>query len=191
MNGNIDGFHSKKYGNRMRAGCFYRFPALILLFLLIFFICFTSCTKVNKAFLNQALTDFDSSSYFIALNVKSPEYRGRAIIENNNLYGFLHKTKGLNKKEYQSFVIRLLHHKRSLKMSDRDFEEWKFSRVQEIEKVIEIANRGRNGFVEYYFDGFMLNYGITDKERNAIINQLFYWAIPAKIGKETGNLMIG
>jgi hypothetical protein len=37
----------------------------------------------------------------------------------------------------------------------------------------------------------LLNYGITDIEQNAIINQLFYWEIPAKIGKLTGELIIG
>jgi hypothetical protein len=36
-----------------------------------------------------------------------------------------------------------------------------------------------------------MNIGISEKEQNAVIDQLFYWEIPAKIDKLTGNLIIG
>jgi hypothetical protein len=65
------------------------------------------------------------------------------------------------------------------------------SKVSELESVILIANRGRDNFVAHYFNGVVLNYGVTEKEQNAVINQLFYWEIPAKFDKVTGNLIIG
>jgi hypothetical protein len=68
---------------------------------------------------------------------------------------------------------------------------WKFKKVTELESVIHVADRGRDNFVANYFNGTVINYGITDIQQNAIINQLFYWEIPAKIGKLTGELIIG
>jgi hypothetical protein len=158
---------------------------------LIFLYSITSCTKVDTTFYNKVLNNFDSTSYFVALNVKSTSYKGRVIIENNNLYKFLHLEKGFSVKKYQSYMIRIMAHNRYLRIDDKDIEKWNFIKVPEIENVILIANRGRDKFVEYYFNGFMLNYGIPDEERNAVINQLFYWAIPARIDKITGVLMIG
>ena len=152
---------------------------------------FYGCNNVNTGFYSRVLNDFDSTSYFIALDIKSPSYRGRAIIENDNLYRFLNKTRGYDKGKYMSYMKRILMHNRKLKIRDRDFDLWSFMKVFEIEKVVLAANRGRDNFIAYYFNGSILNYGITDDERNAIINQLFYWGVPARIDTITGNLVIG
>jgi hypothetical protein len=152
---------------------------------------FVSCTNVNLPFYDKVLNDFDSTSYFIALDLKSPYYKGRVIIENNNLYLFLNKTEGFNKDRYVSFMKRILAHHKALKTEEKDIVKWKFIKVEELESVVQIANRGKDNFVAYYFNGILLNYGIPEKEQNAIINQLFYWEYPAKIDKLTGNLVIG
>ena len=86
---------------------------------------------------------------------------------------------------------RTLRHHRALKITDKDIIVWKFIKVTELESVIKAAYRGRDNFVANYFNGTVINYGITDIQQNAIINQLFYWEIPAKIDKLTGDLMIG
>ncbi len=152
---------------------------------------FTSCTHPNAPFYAKVLNDFDSTSYFIALNIESPSYKGRAIIENNNLFRFLHKTRGLSIKKYQSMMLKVLEHNSELRISGEDLNAWHFIKVTEPESVIMIANQGRNNFVAYYFNGVALNYGITDEEKYAIINQLFFWAIPAKTDKISGLLIIG
>jgi hypothetical protein len=152
---------------------------------------FIACTNVNSPFYNTVLNDFDTTSYFIALYVKSPTYKGQAIIENNNLYLYLHKTKDFDKDRYKSFMKGILTHHRALKIEDKDFYVWKFTKVEELESVIKIADQGRDNFVANYFNGKVLNYGITYKEQNAIINQLFYWEIPVKIDKLSGDLIIG
>jgi hypothetical protein len=151
----------------------------------------TSCTHPNAPFYTKVLSDFGSPSYFIALNIKSPSYEGRAIIENNNLFEFLHKTKGLSMKKYQAMMLKVLEHKRELKISDEDLNKWHFFKVSEPESVIMIANRGLNNFIAYYFNGVALNWGVTDEEKYAIINQLFYWRVPARTDKVSGILMIG
>lgn len=166
-------------------------PGLIFMLIIIMRNPFVACTNTNSQFFNNVLSDFDSTSYFIALDIKSPYYKGRTIIENNSLYQFLHKTEEFDKAKYKSFMNRILIHNLTLKVKERDIELWKFIKVQEVESVIQTANSGTDNFVAHYFNGTVLNYGITEKERNAVINQLFYWEIPAKFDKLTGDLIIG
>jgi hypothetical protein len=165
-------------------------PGLVLIIVLILKNPFVACTNINSQFYNTVLNDFDTSSYFIAFDIKSPTYRGHTIIENNNLYLFLHKTKGFNKERYKSFMKRILIHHKALRIEEKDLYVWKFRKVHDLESVIKIANRGRDNFVAYYFNGKVLNYGLTDKERDAVISQLFYWEFPAKIDKLTGDLIL-
>ena len=164
----------------------YGIAGLIFMILIII-----SCKNPNSSFYNKVLNDFDTTSYFIAIDIKSPFYKGRTIIENNNLYMYLHKTKGFDKGKYIYFMKRTLMHHRAIKITDKDIKVWKFIKVTELESVIYVADRGMNNFVANYFNGTVLNFGITYKEQNAIINQLFYWEIPAKNDKLTGELMIG
>jgi len=159
----------------------------ILIFTIFFFI---SCKNSNSPFYNKVLNDFDTTSYFIAVDIKSPFYKGRTIIENNNLFLYLHTTKGYDKGKYISFMKRTLRHHRALKITDKDIIDLKFREVKELESVIHVADQGRDNFVANYFNGTVINFGITDIEQNAIINQLFYWEIPAKIDKLTGDLVI-
>jgi hypothetical protein len=74
---------------------------------------------------------------------------------------------------------RTLTHHRSLKIDDKDFAMWKFIKVYELESVIQNTDRSRDNFVANYFNGTLMKYGFTEKEQNAVINQLFYWGIPA------------
>jgi hypothetical protein len=168
-----------------------RIPFIVIIILIMLKNPFIACTNMNSAFYNKVLNDFDTTSYFIAVDIKSPFYKGRTIIENNNLYMYLHKTKGFDKGKYLYFMKRTLRHHRALRITDNDIIDWKFIKVTELESVINVADRGSDNFVANYFNGRVLNYGLTDKEQNAVINQLFYWEIPAKIDKQTGNLIIG
>ena len=169
----------------------YRIPGLIFILFLILKNPFISCTNPNSSFYNKILNDFDTTSYFIALDIKSPYYKGRTIIENNNLYMYLHKSKGFDKEKYINFMKSTLMHHRTLKIEDKDIVMQKFIKVDVVESVIFNTNQGSDNFIAKYFNGTVLNFGLTEKEQNAIINQLFFWDIPAKIEKLTGELIIG
>lgn len=172
-----------------------RISSLMIRLIFIIFIIlknpFISCTNAHSSFYNKILNDYDTTSYFIAVDINSPFYKGRTIIENNQLYQYLHKTKGYDKEKYIYYMKSTLRHHRALKITDKDIIDWKFIKVSELESVILIANHGRDNFVAHYFNGIVLNYGVTEKEQNAVINQLFYWDIPAKFDKVTGDLIIG
>lgn len=170
---------------------FVRFIALISTIILIIRNPFYSCTNLDRPFYDKVLNDFDSCSYFIALNIKSSSFKGRTIIENNNLYRFLNKTRGFSKERYKSFMKRMLIHNKVLKINDKDFPVWNFIKVYESDNVLENANLGRDKFVEHYFNGVVMNYGLTEAERNAVVNQLFFWGYPVKFDKLSSNLIIG
>ena len=103
------------YDKKISNGKAFGFTGLIFIIFIILINPFIACTNVNSSFHNKVLNDFDTTSYFIALDIKSPSYNGRTIIENNNLYLFLNKTKGLNKRRYLSFMERTLTHHRDFK----------------------------------------------------------------------------
>lgn len=159
-------------------------------FCLLFVMLFFSCSKNNSPFYNKVLSDFDSTSYFIALDIRSPDYKGRVIIENNDLYSFLNKTKGWDKINYKSRMKKILVHSRVLDIDNRDLLKWKFFDVKDVTDVDVNSNKGVTAFLENYFDGTVFKYELQDDRMNAVINQLFYWHIPVKFDKVTGELLL-
>jgi hypothetical protein len=113
-------FKGEIYGMNSIHGKSTGITKLIFILIIILNNPFTSCTNTNSPFYNQVLNDFDTTSYFIAVDIKSPFYKGRTIIENNNLYLFLNKTKGFHKQRYLSYMERTLTHHRALKITDKD-----------------------------------------------------------------------
>jgi hypothetical protein len=177
--------------NEMKTRSSSAISGIIIIAVLILKNPFTACTNYNTPFYDKVLDDFDTHSYFVAVDIKSSSYKGRVIIENNNLYQFFQRTKGLNREKYKYQMKRILAHHKVLTIENKDYSESNFLKVSELESVIQVANRGSEYFIAYYFNGVVLNYGITDEERDAIINQLFYWNVPAKIDNLTGDLIIG
>lgn len=54
--------------------------------------------------------------YFISLNIKTDAYVGKVIIENDNLYTFLHESSGMTKMRYNHFIKSLLQSGKSLEI---------------------------------------------------------------------------
>jgi len=159
-------------------------------FFLLLAVLFCSCSNGNTAFYNTVLNDFDSSSYYVALNIKSPDYKGRVIIENNDLYHYLNQTKGVDKIKYHSMMQKILTHRRYLKVDDRDLLRWKFIKVTQVNSVIFNANKGVNSFIAQYFNGVVLNAGLSYDEIYSVINQLFYWGIPIRVDPISHQLLL-
>jgi len=104
---------------KSKPGKLSRIAGIIFTIVLILKNPFVACTNANSSFYNQVLNDFDTTSYFIAVDINSPYYKGRAIIENNNLYQYLNKTKGFDKEKYIYFMKGTLRHHRALKITDK------------------------------------------------------------------------
>jgi len=149
-----------------------------------------SCTTGNPNFFDKVLNNFDSSSYYIALNIKSPYYKGRAIITNNDLYRYINKTEGLDKARYHKKIKRILLHNRYLKVDEKDLSKWKFIKAKPVDSVIYAANKGVNSFISRYFDGVVMNPGLTYPEIYAVIDQLFYWGIPLRVDPVSKQILL-
>ncbi len=76
---------------------------------------------------------------------------------------------------------RILLHRRYLRTDEKDILKWKFIKVKQVSSVIYSANKGANSFLAKYFDGVVMNPGLTYEEVYAVISQLFYWGIPMRI----------
>jgi hypothetical protein len=149
-----------------------------------------SCTTGDPVFFDRVLSDFDSNSYYIALNIKSPFYNGRALIENDDLYNFLHKKEGIDKASYHKKMKRILLHNRYLKVDERDIKKWKFIKVKLVDTVIFEANKGVNSFIAKYFDGVLMNPGLSYDEIYAVIDQMFYWGIPLRVDPVSNQILL-
>jgi hypothetical protein len=160
------------------------------IFTLLFVILFSSCSTNNTAFYDKVLSDFDVTSYFIAIDIRSSAYNGRVIIENNDLYNFLNKTKGWDRKSYKSGMKKFLVHRRVLKINNTDLLKWKFIQVKEITSVYLNSSKGVNSFIKNYFNGSVFKYEVDFDEMHAVINQLFYWKIPVKFDNVSRELLL-
>jgi hypothetical protein len=160
---------------------------------IIIFICLTavfSCIEKDNTFYDKVLNDFSKHSDFIAIDIKSHQYNGRVIIENNDLYTLMNQTKGWDKTVYKSKIERLLIHRRSLNIGNTDLIKAKFLKVKQINKVYISASKGVNSFISDYFSGKVFNYSVAEDEMYAVINQLFYWSIPVKFDDVSGQLLL-
>ena len=167
------------------------FSGLMFIIIMILTGTFTGCSQEDSTFYDKVLNDFDTTSYYVAIDIKCSSYKGRVLIENNDLYLLLHKTKGLDKQEYKSFMKRKLIHHGILKIRSNPPEILNFIQVTEQVRVDVFANQGANEFIARYFDGRVLKDEVPLIERYAIINQLFFWDIPVKIDKISGKLILG
>jgi len=154
------------------------------------FIAVSSCTEKDNSFYDKVLTDFGKHSDFIALDIKSHQYRGRVIIENNDLFTLLNNTKGWDKTVYKSKIEKLIIHRRILNIGNTDLLKAKFLKVKEINKVYLSASKGVNSFLNEYFSGKVFNNSVAEDEMYSVINQLFYWNIPVKLDDISGQLLL-
>lgn len=158
---------------------------------ILLFVLSISGTPKDSVFINKVLTDFRRHSYFLSLNIKSTEYNGRIVIENDELYYYFRMNQQINKQEYKELIINVLKGDSSLKIKDANLKKWHFKKSPVIESVEENAKKGINEFINVYFnDRLVLRNGLTDEVRFAVISQLFEWRIPACVDDQSGYLYI-
>jgi hypothetical protein len=144
----------------------------------------------HDRFASYVLNDFDRYSAFLAVDVISDEYSGPVIIQNGDLYYFLNQTSGFNKAKYKASMTKLLLTKAKLRIGKTPLSKWGFLKVSKSDGVLGAGKNGAGSFVSHYFTNGVLNDGIADEDRNAIISTLFEWRIPSRIDDLTGYLVI-
>jgi hypothetical protein len=157
---------------------------------LLLMILLSSCMHNDTVFYDKLVNDFDRYSWFITIEIKSSEYNGQVIIENDDLFNYLNQTQKLDKEKYKQIIKGKLENNQSIEIEKASLTKWNFIKVPTIKSVNQNAKNGVDEFIKIYFDGKVLKDGIADDERTVIIQKLFEWKIPSKIDDETGYLIL-
>ena len=150
-----------------------------------------NCMAKGGSFFNHLVSDYGQRSYYLVINIDSPNYKGKAVVENRILLLFLYRTQGIPQEKYEAFALNLLVHKSPLKTKVVKLERWGFRKLTRIKTVDDIAAKGREEFLKHYFagrEGRVIRAGLTEEEKNAIIEKLFEWQIATSNDDETGLL---
>jgi hypothetical protein len=150
----------------------------------------SSCMHNDSVFYDKITDDFDRNSWFISIELKSSDYNGKVIIENDDLFYYFNQTEKVDKEQYKKLIKERLESNSSIISGKEDLVKFNFTKVPIIESVNKNAKKGLDKFIQIYFDGKVLKDGIADYERTAIIQKLFEWKIPTKIDDETGYLIL-
>ena len=149
-----------------------------------------SCNIGSEKFIKKVISDFDRYSFFVSLEIKSPDYNGKVVIENDDLYNYYNITQDIDKKTYQEIAYRMLQTKTTLTINKEDLARFNFLIVPNDKSVIDNAQKGVERFIATYFNGRVLKDNISDNELYMIIYQLYNFKIASKIDDETGYLVI-
>jgi hypothetical protein len=149
----------------------------------------------SQTFCEKVLDDFDSNSRFIFITVKSSEYNGAMIIQNDKFFYFLNQKMHLNKNDYKLFVEKKLKKNLVFNLGTTNLAKWSFIKVPKLKKVESNALKGIEKFIDLYFDTIdgnrVIKDGISEEERTSIIMILFRHQFSSYIDDETGYLLIG
>ncbi len=156
----------------------------------------------SQKFEDKVLSDFKCSQcFYIALDIKSDKYTGKSVIQNNELYFFLKKLKGLSKRKYKTYVKKLISSKTELRILNAEIDEtgyflrvkglpYRFWIVEESSKINTFKYKDRNKFIKTYFDKDMRIKPVDSKLQYGIVHKLFGWNIATKIQDTSGSIII-
>ena len=73
-------------------------------FLLVLLICSPTNTFQKNDFYDIILNNFNENSYYLTFKVESSNYNGDIVIENDDLYYYLQKSKKISKRKYIEYL---------------------------------------------------------------------------------------
>lgn len=156
----------------------------------IIFIVSLAILSLSDPFINEVTQSFGHKSYYISIMIKLPKDRvpKKYVVQNDRLFGHLIKQLKLNStEEYLSFIRKKLSRNTPLKLSQLDAG---FREVIQSKELIDNVKKGKEHFIQTYFDEKGVIKSNNYEEVAAIIDQLFQWEIPSLNDDETGYLYI-
>lgn len=143
---------------------------------------------LSSPFIEKAISNFNDKSFFIPVRLKCNNLTKDFVIENDDLYWFLKKSKGFNKEKYASFMKNTLAKDKVIKV---DHVDSYFKEVKTNELISENAKKGLDYFVKVYFDEYgVLKNDIPIEERTAVIKKMFELEALCLVDDETGYIYI-
>ena len=133
-------------------------------------------------FYDAALEPKTGGKNFIVLDIDSSSYKGRAAIENADLYVFLKIKRGINETAYINYVKDLIANNKKLYICDSEKEEFNFIPIKNIKEINDYASKGKEKFLKHYFRGKLMDSAFTQgldglDVMYAVADKLFEWKI--------------
>lgn len=163
---------------------------LHILIVLLFTTLISCGQKKDAMFLDKILNDYSRNSYFIVVKTATGNRSALSLIDNDDLYFYVHEKKGLEKEAYKKFILPFLNENESLGLTKSDFKKYGFAEIKAIPAIDADAKKGKAFFLNKYFKNKVIIDGITNEKKNYIIKILYDWGIASKIDDETGYLII-
>ena len=144
-------------------------------------------------FHRKVLSDFHDWSYYVALNVSSPSYKGPVVVQNVELFLLTLKSRKFTESEYTAEMERLLEGDIPLKVDDSDFQKRGILKVNFDDSVALYAKQDIETFTKRYFHKgdrcYVVRDEVTEQEKASIIYQLFKRQIACRVDDESGYLI--
>lgn len=149
-----------------------------ILLLAVFLLALSLSAYSQEDFYNYVTCKISMNSPFIAVNVKSPDYTGIAVIESESLFYYFSSMKKFDSRQYRSHMRKVLVENATIALENTSYDNWGFRKVEKIESVESQALKGQWEFISHYFQESGAFKGNPDrKEQWAVIAKLFQWGI--------------
>lgn len=156
----------------------------------IIFIVSLAILGLSNPFINEVTESFGHKSYYISIMIMLPKDKvpKKYVVQNDELFGHLIKQLKLNStEEYLSVIRKKLSRNKSLKLNQLNEG---FREVIQSKELIDNVKKGKEHFIQTYFDEKGVIKSNSYEEVAAIIDQLFQWEIPCRNDDESGVLCI-
>ncbi|WP_300663727.1 hypothetical protein [Fluviicola sp.] len=154
------------------------------------FIISLAIIHLSNPFINEVTQSFGHKSYYISIMIMLPKDKvpKKYVVQNDKLFGHLIKQLKLNStEEYLSVIREKLSRNKPLKLTQLDEG---FREVIQSKELIDNAKKGKEHFIQTYFDEKGVIKSNNYEAAAAIIDQLFQWEIPCRNDDESGVLYI-
>lgn len=153
--------------------------------IILFFIglIFISCSG-NINCMKKITSNPDFEDYYVVAEIENQDNIFTIVLPYSDLYQFLKKENKISGEEFEKFMLK---NHQPIKIDDIKILDFKLTNNDSVKKI---AKRGKNEFLKYYFDGFVIKDKFAPTDLKPIIYELYKWDIIASVDDETGFLII-
>jgi hypothetical protein len=150
---------------------------------------FSLVQQNNDTFLNKILSDYSRNSFYISVEAINQNKSFPVIINNEDLFSYFNKTKGLNKEQYTKYIKSAINDNKTISLTSSNISKYGFIKIKPRSEIDKEAKNGVTVILNKYFKNKVLVDGISASDRSYLIYLLFKWEIATKVDEESGYLI--